>query len=179
MRKIIIYIILIFIYLIACYKIYNKFQEKQIISFSTTIQKNNSTIPKKEEKPIGYLEIKKINLKQPLYPTQSIHNNIEENVTILNYSESPKIENSILFLAAHSGTGKIAYFEKLDKLVINDEIILYYENQQYKYTIKNIWEEIKNGSISVPKEKQKQLILTTCSPKKNNYQLIINCIEKK
>ena len=42
-----------------------------------------------------------------------------------------------------------------------------------------MWEEIKNGFINVNKEPDNQLILTTCSPIHNNYQLIVNCIEKE
>lgn len=179
MRKNIFTIIIIILYLIVCYTIYNRYTIKEIKTITTTISKSNTTIPKKVEKPIGYLEIKKLNINQPLYSPDSKHNNVEENITILNYSEHPKIENSIMFIAAHSGTGKIAYFEELDNLIINDEVTLYYDNQQYNYVVKNIWDQIKNGSISVTKENTKQLVLTTCSPTKKNYQLIINCVEKK
>ena len=84
-----------------------------------------------------------------------------------------------MFIAAHSGIGKIAYFEELDELKPNDEIILNINNKTYKYIVKEYWEEKKNGYINVNKESKKQLILTTCSPNKDNYQLIINCIEKE
>ena len=179
MRKITITILIIIFYILTCNIIHNKFKPKDISIIKTTIKKESTIIPKQEEKPIGHLLINKLNLNQPLYSKDNKHNNIEENVTILNYSEEPEQKNSIIFIAAHSGTGKIAYFEELDKLNINDEIILYYKDKQYKYIVKNIWEQIKNGSISVTKEDTKQLILTTCSPKKKHYQLIVNCVEKK
>lgn len=128
---------------------------------------------------IGTIEIKKINLKEQLYKKESKKNNIEENITILQESTYPSNENSILIIAAHSGTGKIAYFERLDELSINDEIIITYNKKKYYYNVIDIFEEKKNGYININKEKKRQLVLTTCSPTKDNIQLIVNCIEKE
>ena len=136
-------------------------------------------IEKKDKEKIGELIINKINLKQDLYKIESKKNNIEENVTIMKESNYPDIANGILILAAHSGTGKIAYFEELDNLELKDNIIIKYNNRKYIYQITKIWEQEKNGYIKIKKENKKQLILTTCSPKKKNTQLIINCIEKE
>ena len=130
------------------------------------------------EKPLGTLIIKKLDLKENLYNIDSPKNNVEEHVTILKESTLPDKDNSILFLAAHSGTGKIAYFEELDKLKVNDKIKIIYKNKEYQYLVKSIWEEKKDGYININREDHKQLILTTCSPNKKGYQLIINCIEK-
>ena len=84
-----------------------------------------------------------------------------------------------MIIAAHSGIGPIAYFQELNKLELNDEITLIIENKTYTYKVKDIWEEKKNGYINFNKENKKQLILTTCSPNKEGYQLVINCIEKE
>lgn len=130
-------------------------------------------------KPIGKIIIKKININNDLYAVESPKNNIEENITILEDSITPDKENSIMIIAAHSGTGNVAYFEELDKLNINDEITIIYYNKKYNYIVKNIWEEKKVGYINVNKENKKQLILTTCSPKREKYQLIVNCTEKE
>ena len=136
-------------------------------------------IKKDNNEKIGELIINKINLKQDLYKIESKKNNIEENVTVMKESNYPDISNGILILAAHSGTGKIAYFEELDNLELKDNIIIRYKNKKYIYQITKIWEQKKNGYIKIKKENKKQLILTTCSPKKKNTQLIINCIEKE
>ena len=133
----------------------------------------------KNNEKIGQLIINKINLKQDLYKIESKKNNIEENVTIMKESNYPNISNGILILAAHSGTGKIAYFEKLDNLELKDNVIIIYNNKKYIYQITKIWEQKKNDYIKIKKENKKQLILTTCSPKKKYTQLIINCIEKE
>lgn len=111
---------------------------------------------------------------QPLFKKESKYNNIEENVTILNESIMPEQDNSIIFLAAHSGTGNIAFFRHLDQLKQGDKIDLKYKDIIYHYQIDTIWEEKKKGYIHVNKTNKKQLILTTCSPKDDSKQLIIN-----
>ena len=133
----------------------------------------------KNNEVFGKIIINKINLNEDLYPINNKHNNIEEHVTILKESTMPDKDNSILIIAAHSGTGKIAYFNDLNKLDLEDEITIIYKNKKYKYIVNEIWEEKKNGYIHINKDNKKQLVLTTCSPNKENYQLIVNCIEKE
>ncbi len=171
MKKIFIIAGLLIFYSLICYKIYidNKPMEKY-----KTPRDN-----KAETETIGYLKIEKINLSQPLYKKESIHNNVEENITILEESIMPTESESIVFLAAHSGTGPIAYFERLDDLTLGDKIKLKYQNNVYTYKIINIWEEPKTGYIHVNKNKTNQLILTTCSPENDTTQLVINSIEEK
>lgn len=147
------------------------------ITSETKEQKSKKEITNEER--IGTIIINKISLKEDLYKIESPENNIEKHVTILKESVFPNHNNSIIFLAAHSGTGKIAYFEKLNQLKTNDEVILLLKKKEYKYIVKDIWEEPKNGYINVNKENLNQLILTTCSPTNRNKQLIINCIEKE
>ena len=131
------------------------------------------------EKPIGNIKIPKIGLEKPLYTIDSEKNNVEENVTILKESMNPKDENSIVFIAAHSGTSEVSYFNNLDQLDINDEIEFQYENNTYTYQITHIWEQTKDGYIRGRRENKRQLVLTTCCPQKDNCQLIINSIEKE
>ena len=123
---------------------------------------------------IGNLIIEKINLNKPLYPINDKKNNIEENVTILPGSISPDKENSIIFLAAHSGPAPNSFFNDLDQLKENDKILLDINNIKYTYIVSSIWETEKDGTIEVSKEISNQLILTTCSKKDKNKQLIIN-----
>lgn len=136
------------------------------------ISSNNNNIKKTEL--FGTLIIKKINLKEDIYNIGNKNNTIEKHVTLLEQSIIPEL----IIIAAHSGTGKIAYFERLDELKINDEITLINNKKKKTYIVKEIWEEKKNGYININKEKKNQLVLTTCSPKNNKYQLIVNCIIK-
>ena len=127
---------------------------------------------------LGTLIIEKINLNKPLYPINDKKNNIEENVTILPGSISPEKENSIIFLAAHSGPAPNSYFNDLDKLEKQDKIILNINNKTYLYKVTSIWETNKDGTIEVSKQSTNQLILTTCSKKDKSKQLIINTIKE-
>ena len=172
LKKLLIVLVVIITILLnlSIIKIDNK---KEILSIDKPIYINNN------DQSIGYLKIDKINLKEKLYNNNSKENNIEHNVTILKESILPDKNNSIVFIAAHSGIGDIAYFEELDELNINDEIVLNINNKTYTYIVKDYWEEKKNGYININKENKNQLILTTCSPNKDNYQLVINCIENE
>ena len=140
---------------------------------------NPEVILDETNKPIGRITIPKIHLSEYIYPVESEENTIERHVTILKESIPPNQGNSIFILAAHSGTGPLAYFEELDQIQIEDEITLNYQGLNYMYIVKEIWEEKKNGMIHLKKELENQLILTTCSPKKKNKQLIISCIKKE
>ena len=152
-----------------------KMNSKQIpktSSISTNRVFNKNVSPKVI--PIGRLIIEKIKLDQALYDINSPNNNVEENVTILKGSSLPTNNKGIIFLAAHSGTGDIAYFNDLDKLKVNDEIIFKYNNINYHYLVDKIFEEEKDGDIEITKSSDNQLVLTTCSKKDSKKQLIVN-----
>ncbi len=128
---------------------------------------------------VGILEIPKIKLKRGFYNFDNKHNNVNENVTLINNSTMPDQDNSLLVLASHSGNSLISYFNKLDELELNDELDIYYLNQKYIYKIINIYEVDKNGKIEISKTNEKQLILTTCSKKDKKKQLIIKSVLKE
>ncbi|MBR3211306.1 MAG: sortase [Bacilli bacterium] len=157
-----------------------RIDKKEVFKNEITMQ-NKSSIRRsiKEEQPIGIIQIPKIDLEKSLYDRNSKKNNIEENVTILKESKYPEEENSILFIAAHSGTGEIAFFQRLDELQEQDEVHILLFDKVYTYQVKSIYEQQKDGYIRGYREEKRQLVLTTCCPQKENCQLIINCIEKE
>ena len=170
-----IFIVLFFIVTIAFFLSILKIDSKT----STTI--NTSLLLKKGipnyitiEKNIGILKIPKIGLNQKLYPISSSKNNIEENVTILK-----DYYPNLLVLAAHSGTGDIAFFNELNQLETNDLINLSYYNDNSIYEVQEIKKVPKNGSIRIPKSNENTLVLTTCDPDNSNLQIIISCIKKE
>lgn len=124
--------------------------------------------------PIAKLIIPKINLENDLYDIGTKENNVDRNVTLLEPSVFPDMEQSILFIAAHSGSGDIAYFKNLDMLKLNDEVNFIYKNNNYTYKIVDIFEEEKDGDIEINRISTHQLVLTTCSEKHKGMQLIIN-----
>ena len=100
-------------------------------------------------------------------------NNVEEHVTILNGSNLTN--DSLIILAAHSGYGKLAYFNRLDELKTGDKIELNINNEKLTYILKKSEEQNKTGKIEIVKDNTKQLILTTCSKSDKTKQLVIYC----
>lgn len=126
------------------------------------------------EKPIMTLTIPSIGVKNSIYSKNSKKNNIDKNVIIMNESSLPNEEKGNVILGAHSGSGPLAYFKNFDKLKINDEIFIEYENQNYKYIIKSIYDDNKDGKIRIINNDIDILTLYTCKPNdKNNYLIII------
>ena len=123
----------------------------------------------KQDEYLGYINIPKINLKQDLYTFTSPKNDISKNVAIRKTS----IKNTYLIMA-HSGTGKLAYFNNLIYLEKGDIIYLKINNDLKKYMVDNIYRAKKNGHIKI-KNKENMLILTTCDKLFKGYQLIIEC----
>jgi len=119
----------------------------------------------------GYLIIPVIDMKLGFYNIGNSLNDLSKNIEQIETG----LENSYLF-AAHSGTGKLAYFNDLRKLKVNDEITLEFRNKTKNYKVVNIRREEKNGSIHI-KNEEDQLILTTCDQIVKGYQLIIEAKE--
>lgn len=125
--------------------------------------------------PIARIIIPKIKLDGKLYNKNSSQNDVDKNIQILKESILPEYDNdSIIFLAAHSGNAQNAYFNNLDKLEINDYLIFQYKKYNYFYKIDEIIEQDKDGDIEINKTSNNQLVLTTCSKKDIHKQLIIS-----
>ena len=144
-----------------------KINTTNISSTTNTGNKINYLNNDIKEKPIATIHIDKINLTKDIYDINSTHNNVEENVTILND------DKDLIVLAAHSGPGSIAYFDDLDKLIIDDKINLTYNNKKINYKVTKIEEQPKDGTIEINKTNKQRLILTTCSKKDKSKQLVI------
>ena len=156
----------------------NYLTENEIYNSTPTINKESieNTISDSKDKSnyIAKLVIDKLNINNYIYDFNSNKNTVEKNIEILDGSILPNNDTSIIFLAAHSGNGKIAYFKNLDKLEINDEIYFYYKDYKYIYQVVDIFEIIKDGDIELNKISDNQLVLTTCSPNSSDKQLVVN-----
>ena len=87
----------------------------------------------------------------------------------------PNIDKGNLILASHSGNSKISYFKNLNKLKINDDVIIYYQGNDYIYKVKNIYEIEKTGKAIILKNNEKKtLTLITCKHN-TNKQIVIIC----
>lgn len=172
-------IIMISIALFCCYHIYYAYIDYGSDNLiRETYNENNEVIKvsnlsnEVHEKYLGIIKIPSINLEEGFYNFDSKNNNVDKSVTILKESTFPSDDGSIIYLAAHSGHGPKAFFKDLKKLLINDIIYLNIKENGYQYIVNDIYEEDKNGTITVNHNiHDNYLILTTCSS--NNKQLII------
>ena len=100
-------------------------------------------------------------------------NNIDYHVQILKPSDFPDVLNGNFILAAHSGSGSIAYFKNLYKVELNDIARVIYDGKRYTYKVVNIYKEDKDGSVGIYRDKNKTtLTLITCSKNDKNHQTI-------
>lgn len=129
---------------------------------------------------IGVLEIPKINFKRGFLDIKDKNNHVNKNIQVLENSTMPDVDGGLMVIAGHSGSGRVSFFNKLDKLKVKDQIFIYYKNIKYVYEISKYYEENKDGDIAIDKSSTSTLVLTTCSQTNKNKQIVINAklIEK-
>ena len=119
------------------------------------------------------IEIPQINLKKGLYSITSPLNTVDKNLEILSYSNMPDEDNGNVIIAGHSGTSDVSYFRYLYKLNINDLCYIYYKGNKYTYEIKKIYNEEKNGTITIHKDNNISTItLITCTFNNDKMQTV-------
>lgn len=127
-----------------------------------------------EESYLLIIEIPKIGLKKGVYPLNSKLNTIEKNVAIMKESSLPDKEGGNVVLEAHNGPTNISYFNQLHKLKINDQVYINYQGIKYTYTVSNIYDVEKDGSVEVNRDINKNtLTLITCKKNTTDRQLVV------
>ncbi len=162
----------------------------QKVSISLYSEINNQTqdntpqnIEESEEEPyvptpnpngyLGILTIDKINLQQGFFDKDYEDNNVSKNLTFLAPSNYPDEKNGNVILVAHSGTTHIAYFRNLYQLNKGDTAKIEYKGHLYTYKIDNIYNETKDGSVTIYRDTTKQtLTMITCTKNDNTKQTI-------
>ncbi len=130
---------------------------------------NNNSYVVDYSKYLAVLEIPRIGLKRGFYNVGSKYNNIQYNVTMVQGSTLPDVENGNLILMAHSGDAYISYFAYLYRLNVGDMIYVTYGGRRYEYQLVNIYEVEKNGIVSIQRNKfRTTLTMVTCT-KNNDY----------
>ena len=129
---------------------------------------------------IGRVIIDKISLDRKFYSFDSDLNDVNKNVAIISPSDMPDVIGGTLILAAHSGNVNTAYFKRLNELVIGDVVSIYYSDIKYVYKISSFYEEKRNSSVVIKREKMKNvLVLTTCKiGTKKQLVYIANLVNK-
>ena len=142
--------------------------------FNKEKNSSNSNLEKtkKIDEYVAILQIPKIDFKRGLYKESSPENKISKNIVFLDSSDMPDKNNSRIIIVGHSGAPSNAYFKNLYKLVINDILILYYDDYKYTYKVTDIYEIKKTGTLALESNKEtKTLTLVTC--KGLDRQLVI------
>ncbi len=168
----------------------NKNEEKLIDVFyeeQEEIEENTNTEEQvetpTEEKPkssskvnyVAVIKIPKIGLEKGLCAKGTYCNNVNRNIQILNESDYPDKEKGNVMLAGHSGSGRVSYFRKLDKLSQDDEVSIFYNDSEYKYKVVNQYDIEKNGTANIVRNAEKNtLTLITCRHN-TNKQIVIIC----
>ncbi len=138
---------------------------------SSSNKKNKSSGSyKSNNRYLGYITIKKINLKAGIPWKDSSMNNVDKGVYTLPVSNYPDVENGNLVLAAHSGNASISYFKNLWKLALGDTANVTYNGKTYSYKIVDIYYVEKTGTVQIKRNTKKTtMTLITCT--KNNDKL--------
>lgn len=134
---------------------------------------SESTKTKIRKEYIGYLEIKKINLKQGIVSKNSRYNNVNYNIQLLKPSNYPDKELGNTIIAGHSGNSYLGFFKNLYKLKLGDEAKITYKDYIYTYKIVNIYNVPKTGKVKVIRDYTKTcLTLITCTYKSKTQQTV-------
>ncbi len=133
----------------------------------------NETREKIKKEFIGYLEIKKINLKLGFLSKKSYYNSVKYHIQTLATSDYPDKNLGNVIIAGHSGTGYRAFFKNLYKLKKGDEANIYYKGYIYTYKIVNIYNVPKVGKIKIVRDVYKNcLTLITCTKDSKTEQTV-------
>ena len=164
----------------------NRIEEKQaeefinnpVVEDTPVIEEVSEEVKEEVKQPetynyVGVLEIPKINFKRGFLDIKDKNNNVNKNIQVLENSAMPNVNGGLLVIAGHSGSGRVAFFRNLYKLKENDQIYIYYENTKYIYQVQKYYEETKDGDISIDKNSESTLVLTTCSQTDKNKQIVI------
>lgn len=115
--------------------------------------------------------IDKININGE-YKIQSKNEKIRE-IVMFEECGRPNIKNSNVVIGAHSGNTGYAYFNEIDKLEIDDEIILYYNNKKYVYLVEEV-KEVKDTEVSVLNNQDKSMLtLLTCKINDSSKRIVV------
>lgn len=172
-------IICAFVLILSCLEGYNILDTKKIKNENTENilsyyqEKEDITSTEDNYKYLGILNIPNIKLNRGFYPKNSPLNDLNKNIYYLKESIPIEEENSMVILAAHRGNSSVSFFNDLDKLSIGNIINLNYKGTNYKYVLSFKYNELKDGILTIHRDKYKNsLILITCNKFDKKYQTI-------
>ncbi len=160
-------------------KFYKEEEVIDIESFNNDTFEDETTSDE-ELNYIGIIKIPKINLERGLVSPYSYQNNVDKNIAFVKPYTLPDKQYGNVILASHSGNSSVSFFRKLDKLSINDEIIIDFNKESYFYKVVNIYDVEKTGKAVINRNRYKNtLTLITCRDGTNKQIIVISELERK
>ena len=160
-------------------KFYKEEEVIDIESFNNDTFEDETTSDE-ELNYIGIIKIPKINLERGLVSPYSYQNNVDKNISFVKPYTLPDKQYGNVILASHSGNSSVSFFRKLDKLSINDEIIIDFNKESYFYKVVNIYDVEKTGKAVINRNRYKNtLTLITCRDGTNKQIIVISELERK
>ena len=115
--------------------------------------------------------IEKIGIDEK-YSISSIKTDVNGIVMFDEYGR-PDEKNSNVIIGAHSGYGSNAYFNYLSNLELGDEIIIYYENKEYKYSVTELKEVLDTDLYILNETGERILTLLTCKMGDSSKRIVV------
>ena len=157
-------------------KIYTEGQKnlKDVWSYRT------SPIELKDSKSnFGYIRIKKMDVKLPLYLGATLEN-MRKGAAIMGETSLPLgTKNSNCVIAAHRGYEGIPYFREIERLKVGDRVIIKNPWEKLTYRVEEIKIIQPDDSDQIKIRKRKDMItLLTCHPYRSHgkYRYVVYCI---
>ena len=157
-------------------KIYTEGQKnlKDVWSYRT------SPIELKDSKSnFGYIRIKKMDVKLPLYLGATLEN-MRKGAAIMGETSLPLgTKNSNCVIAAHRGYEGIPYFREIERLKVGDRVIIKNPWEKLTYRVEEIKIIQPDDSDQIKIQKGKDMVtLLTCHPYRGHgrYRYVVYCI---
>ena len=91
----------------------------------------------------------------------------------MDVSSYPDEEKGNVIIIGHSGNYSNSYFGNLYQLEINDTASIQYQGKTYHYKIVNIYNEEKDGTVTIYRDETKNcLTLITCTKDDDTKQTV-------
>ena len=125
------------------------YNAEEIVGINNDESNDEESVVEEDFNYIGVLKIPKIKLERGLVSPYSYQNNVDLNIAFVEPYALPNKQYGNVILASHSGNSSVSYFRKLDKLSINDEIIIDFNKESYIYKVVNIYDIEKTGKAEI------------------------------
>ena len=131
------------------------------------------------KKRFGYIKIKKMDVKLPLYLGATLEN-MRKGAAIMGETSLPLgTKNSNCVIAAHRGYEGIPYFREIERLKVGDRVIIKNPWEKLTYRVEEIKIIQPDDSDQIKIQKGKDIVtLLTCHPYRGHgrYRYVVYCI---